>query len=175
MAAVLDWLRRRGEANRRRVSDVADRALAIFAGDSYFEAFRAIPVGVALVGPNGAWLDVNDAVCRIVGRTRAELEATTFQAITTHDAIGADTKLVAECLLGTRDGYAMHKTYVCGPHHEWRREGDRVPIVLKVDVVRERSGAVRHFISTIVDLEELNRWAAGVPGARNRTAGETHA
>lgn len=162
---MLEWLRGRVERqqNRRWANDLVDRALELFSGNSYFEAFRASPHGIAFVGPNGAWLEFNDRLCEIVGRTRDELMHTTFQAMTTPDTLEADTRLVAECLQGTRDGYVMRKAYLAGRHHTWRPVGQRIEIVLKVDVVRERSGAVRHFISTIVDMEDLRRWADAVP------------
>lgn len=166
MAAVLDWFTRRvrERQNRRWAGDLVDRALELFSGNSYFEAFRASPHGIAFVGPNGAWLEFNDRLCEIVGRTRDELMHTTFQAMTTPDTLNADTHLLSECLQGVRDGYVMRKAYLAGRHHAWRKVGERIEIILKVDVVREReSGAVRHFISTIVDTEDLRRWADAVP------------
>ena len=54
------------------------------------ETFDEAPIGVALVGPNGRWLEVNRALCEIVGYTEAELLALTFQDISHPDDLDAD-------------------------------------------------------------------------------------
>ena len=45
-------------------------------------AFTHSQVGMALVGLHGHWLEVNPALCRILGYSRGELLSTTFQALT---------------------------------------------------------------------------------------------
>src|SRR6185312_7542226 len=37
------------------------------------ETFDEAPIGIALVGPNGRWLEVNRALCEIVGYSEAEM------------------------------------------------------------------------------------------------------
>ena len=43
------------------------------------------PIGIALVGTDGALLDVNEALCRLLGYSREELTARTFHDITHPD------------------------------------------------------------------------------------------
>src|SRR5215468_2004128 len=83
-------------------------------------ATRAMPtaakdfaaVGMALVAPDGRWLQVNRAMCEIVGYTEAELAATNFQAVTHPDDLGADLQHVEEILAGTIHTYQMEKRYL---------------------------------------------------------------
>jgi PAS domain-containing protein len=41
--------------------------------ESYRRSFDDAPVGMAWVGPDGRLLEVNPALCEIVGRTKPEL------------------------------------------------------------------------------------------------------
>ncbi|MEO6753083.1 MAG: PAS domain S-box protein, partial [Chthoniobacteraceae bacterium] len=96
--------------------------------------FRAIfelaAVGVALVSKDGAWLDVNQRLCDIVGYTREELLGLTFQDITHPDDLDADLGHVRQMLAGHIRTYAMEKRYI-------RRGGGIVWIALTVSLVRE--------------------------------------
>src|ERR1051325_3341383 len=51
--------------------------------------FRSIlehaPIGMALVSLDGHWLDLNDAVCDLVGYSKDELSQLTFQDVTHPD------------------------------------------------------------------------------------------
>lgn len=108
------------------------------------------PIGIALVGPDGSWLDVNDRVCEIVGRTREELLALTFQDITHPDDLDADLGYVRALLDGEMDRYTMEKRYLHADGHE-------VPIELSVSLVHDDSGEPLHFISQIQDISDRRR------------------
>src|SRR5436305_10242493 len=56
----------------------------------YRGLFEQTAFGVAHVGLDGRWLEVNDRLCAIVGYDRAELLAKTFQDITHPDDLNAD-------------------------------------------------------------------------------------
>ncbi|MEO6739046.1 MAG: PAS domain S-box protein [Chthoniobacteraceae bacterium] len=116
--------------------------------------FRAIfelaAVGVALVSKDGAWLDVNQRLCDIVGYTREELLGLTFQDITHPDDLDADLGHVRQMLAGDIRTYAMEKRYI-------RRGGGIVWIALTVSLVRETSGAPKYFISVIENITERKR------------------
>ncbi|MGH2618262.1 MAG: PAS domain S-box protein, partial [Thermomicrobiales bacterium] len=56
-------------------------------------AFAGASIGMALVSPEGRFLQVNPALCAIVGYGEDELLATTFQQITHPDDVAADGEL----------------------------------------------------------------------------------
>jgi PAS domain S-box-containing protein len=71
---------------------VADRSQADFG-----RAFDQAAIGMALVGLDGAWLRVNEALCQIVGYTVHKLLATNFQQITHAQDLAADLDYVGQC------------------------------------------------------------------------------
>ena len=112
--------------------------------------FDQAAVGIARVGPDGQWLDVNKKLCEIVGYSREELLAKTFQDITYPEDLDGDLALVEQTLAGTRDAYAIDKRYI-------QRSGDLIWIRLTVSLVRNVSGAPLYFISVIEDINERKK------------------
>ena len=56
--------------------------------------FQKAAIGIAMVGADGHWLQVNEAMCRTLGYSMAELRTLTFQAITYPGDLDADLALV---------------------------------------------------------------------------------
>ncbi len=76
--------RRAADAARRQTLTERDEARSQFEA-----ALDDAPIGMALVGLDGAWLKVNGALCDILGWPAGELLATTFQEVTLlHDDEG---------------------------------------------------------------------------------------
>src|SRR5678815_1183056 len=53
-------------------------------------AFASAPIGMALVDTEGRWLEVNDALCRILGLTREEFKATTLHVVAHPEDLNRD-------------------------------------------------------------------------------------
>src|SRR5258708_7590988 len=66
--------------------------------ERFRSAFENAAIGMALVSTTGHWLRVNQALCRIVGFSAAELLATDFQSLTHPDDLRADLDSVREML-----------------------------------------------------------------------------
>ena len=113
-------------------------------------AFEFAAVGMALVAPDGRWLRVNQALCRIVGYPAEELLQIDFQTITHPDDLDADMAYVRQMLDGTLAHYEMEKRY-------FHKEGRTIWILLSVSLVRDDNGAPRYFISQIQDITERKR------------------
>lgn len=132
----------------RDVTDRREREERLRQSEAQFRSsMENAPIGIALVGTDGSWLDVNDRLCQIVGRGRDELLAMTFQDITHPDDLDADLGHVQSLLDGDRNRYAMEKRYL-------HADGRVVPILLSVSLVRDESGAPVHFISQIQDITD---------------------
>jgi diguanylate cyclase (GGDEF)-like protein/PAS domain S-box-containing protein len=110
-------------------------------------AFDNAPIGMALVGLQGQWLDVNQALCDLVGYTIDELHELTFQDITHPDDLDADLALVEDVLAGRRATYQMHKRYL-------HADGRVIWALLSVSLATDENGDPLHFISQIQDVSE---------------------
>lgn len=121
------------------------------AAERLFEtAFAGAPTGMALVGLDGSWLRVNDALCRMMGLSEAEMLRRTFQDLTHPADLGADLEHVDELLAGRSDSYTMEKRYVAAG-------GRVVPALLSVSLVRDHAGRPLHFVKHVVDITERKR------------------
>jgi len=115
-------------------------------------AFGNAPIGMALVDMNGCWLQVNEALCRIVGYPEAELKARTLDAITHPDDVGLGADELQQLLMGRIPSYQVEKRY----HHAW---GHYVWVLLTVSVVRDGEGRAIHLIEQVQDISERKELA----------------
>ena len=115
------------------------------AEERFSVAFEEAPIGMALVAPDGRWLRVNPAICRIVGYQKADLLQTTFQDITHPEDLELDLDHVQQMLAGEMSWYSMEKRYI-------HAQGHPVWVSLSVSLVRDRDGNPVHFISQIQDI-----------------------
>ncbi len=114
--------------------------------DSFFQsAFEFAAIGMALVSPEGKWLQVNRSVCKITGYGEAELLERTFQDITHPDDLELDLENVRKMLAGEINTYQMEKRY-------YHKDGTIVWVLLSVSLVRTKSGEPLFFISQIQDI-----------------------
>ena len=115
--------------------------------DRFFGAFENAPIGMALVGLDGKWLQVNRALCEIVGYSEEELLRSTFQEITHPDDLDSDLSQVKKLLRGEVKSYKMEKRY-------FHKSGSVVWIMLSVSLVHSAEGLPLHFVSQIQDITE---------------------
>jgi diguanylate cyclase (GGDEF)-like protein/PAS domain S-box-containing protein len=131
--------------------DISERKLLaaqLSRANGMFElSFAAAPIGMALVGTDGRWLKVNDALCALLGRDEPTLLSGAFQDITHPEDLAADTALMREVLEGTRSDYRMEKRYL-------RPDGSLVWALLAVALVRDDEGAPQFFISQVEDITD---------------------
>jgi PAS domain S-box-containing protein len=102
------------------------------------------------VGPDGRWLYVNPAVCRIVGYSAEQLMQLTFQDITHPDDLETDVGLMHQVLAHEIPSYSMEKRYL-------HSDGHVVWVNLHVSLVRGLDGSPRYFISQIEDVTGRRR------------------
>lgn len=110
-------------------------------------AFDEAPIGVALVGLDGRFVRVNNALCEIVGYPRDELTSLTFQAITHPDDIDTDLALAEQLRRGDLPRYQLAKRYI-------RKDGTAVDVLLSGSVARAPDGAPLYFIAHVEDVTE---------------------
>ncbi|MEM6160885.1 diguanylate cyclase [Erwinia sp. P6884] len=107
-------------------------------------------IGMALVSPQGQWLQVNKSLCRLLGYSEKELSTMTFQQLTHPDDLEADVSQLYALLLGDIETYSMEKRY-------FRKDGELVRASLTVSLVRDSEQLPLYFISQIEDITDLRR------------------
>lgn len=107
--------------------------------------FENSAVGIAHVGLDGVWREVNDRLCSILGYSRGQLLSLTFHDVTFPDDLEAYLDNVRKLLNGEIQSYSMDKRYV-------RPDGGAVWCNLTVSLQRDKAGAPDYFISVIRDI-----------------------
>lgn len=103
--------------------------------------------GIALVGLDGHWLDINQRICDITGYSREELLQKRFQDITHPDSLEADVENMNKLLRGEINQYRREKKYI-------HKNGHFIWILMNTSLVRNTSGKPLHFVTNLYDITE---------------------
>ncbi|MFA6002054.1 MAG: PAS domain S-box protein [Thermoleophilia bacterium] len=112
--------------------------------------FEQAAIGIARMGVDGRWLEVNQRFSDIVGYTPQELMELTFRDITHPDDLKNDLEYVRRLISGEIDNYTMEKRYI-------RKDGSEIWINVTGSGVRKPSGEPEYFITTVEDISEKKR------------------
>jgi diguanylate cyclase (GGDEF)-like protein/PAS domain S-box-containing protein len=115
-------------------------------------AFANAPIGMALVDLEGRCLQVNDALCRITGHSRAAFKATTLRALTHPEDVDLDADSLRVLLDGGIPSYQVEKRY----RHAW---GHYLWGLLTVSLVRDDQGKILYVVSQVQDISERRELA----------------
>lgn len=109
--------------------------------------FENAAVGMAHVGLNGRWLRVNDRLCSILGFSREELLALSFQEITYPDDLQVELEHHRRLLAAEITSYRMRKRY-------YRKDGTLIWANLSVSLLRDAEGRPESRISVVEDVTQ---------------------
>ncbi len=122
----------------------AARALAR-SEEQFRSAMEHAPIGMALVHLDGTFMEVNRALCRLVGYDETELLGRSLQQITHPDDIEGDLDSLSRLRGGSVDHYTVEKRYIT-------RSGEVVWVLLAVSMARDEDHRPSHFIAQIQDI-----------------------
>ena len=141
---------------RRRVEEALKESEQRFR-----RSFDNATIGMALVGRDGRWLQVNRSLCEILGYPEEELLGKTFQDITHPDDLDVDLDNLRRMLAGETRTYQTEKRY-------FHREGHVVWILLSVSLVQDEEGEPLYFVSQVQDISERKRAEQKIRDAEQR-------
>ena len=113
----------------------------------FFGAFQHAAIGMALVAPDGLWLQVNAAFCAMMGYSEDELRQLTTRDITHPDDVAYSDLLHAQMLVDRVESSHLEKRYL-------HKNGNVVHAQLSVSLVRGDDDAPRHFVVQIQDITQ---------------------
>jgi PAS domain S-box-containing protein len=137
------------DAHVLMLSDVSDRQAAETARRSVETRFRMLfdeaPIGMGVVDVEGRWLQVNKALCALVGWEPAELLRSDIRAVTS----GHDLTRLIESLTAMSSGAELTRDLDLSYVH---RSGQRVQVHVSMSAVLADGGSPRCFILQIQDV-----------------------
>ena len=128
----------------------------------YRAIFEQAGVGVAQIDSRtGRFERVNRKYCEIVGRTEAEMLATTFMKITHPDDLAEDIVGMEHLRCGLADSFAAEKRYL-------RKDGSIVWVLLNVAPLRKHGEELSHHIAVVQDITERKRTESALRESETR-------
>jgi PAS domain S-box-containing protein len=115
--------------------------------ERFRRCFELSPIGTAITSPSKGCLEVNDALCRILGYARHELLRKTWDELTHPDDLCADLGQFDRVVAGEIDGYTLDKRWLRG-------DGKIVSTIMSARAVRCPDGSVDYFIGLVQDITE---------------------
>ncbi len=115
--------------------------------DTFSSAFDFSGIGIALVSPEGKFMDINPAFCRMVGYSKDEILNLTFQDITHPRDLDEDLALVTKMLKKDIQTYSIEKRYIS-------KSRNIVWVLLTVSLVWNADGSPKFFIAQVIDITQ---------------------
>ncbi|MWV10712.1 EAL domain-containing protein [Pseudomonas sp. R-28-1W-6] len=109
--------------------------------------FEAPLIGMAMINPQGQWLEVNYKLCQILGRSREELRNSSWRRITHAEDVPPEAALFDAINRGERDDYELEKRFL-------RRDGSVLYSRLSLRAVRGPGGKLEACLALIEDITE---------------------
>ena len=123
---------------------------ALQESEEYFRNAFDHAAGMAVIDPEGKWLQVNESLCSMLGYTEEELLTKGFQAITHPQDLGNDLANLYQLLDGKISSYQLEKRYC-------HKTGQTVWVLQSASLVRDADGNTRHVIFQIQDISDRKK------------------
>ena len=147
----------------RDISQSRQDAAALAASERRFRtAFDDAPNGMAIIGLDGRFLQVNRAGCEFLGYSESELQQTGEETIVHPEDIDQESDALESMLRGERRSYGWEPRLV-------RRDGSVRWVRVRTSLVRDEYGAPEYFISQSIDQTENITTLERLRAARSQT------
>ena len=124
-------------------------------------AFTHATIGMAIVGLDGRFWQVNESLCRILGRREEDLRGRSILEVTDPRDYALGAQDLRRLVAGEIDSVLHEKRYISGT-------GATVVVRLSAAVVRDDDGRALHFVSQMEDVTEARRTSARLEASESR-------
>lgn len=122
---------------------------SLLASERHFRAyFERSMVGMAATSATKGMLEVNDALCEMLGYSKEELMCMTWAQFTHTEDLEANEYLFGKVVQGALDEYELDKRLI-------RKDGEIVYVHIAVRALRNEAGSVDYFVSIINDMTDV--------------------
>ena len=143
----------------REMRFIAKRTAALEASEQNFrQIFEEAPIGMAVVGLDDRYKQVNTTLCDMVGYSEPELTGRTVSEIIHRDDIN-ESRQVAKALLSGNAQSCAEKRYV-------RKTGEAVWVTRTACVIRDETGKPRHYLVMVEDITQRKHTAVALERAK---------
>jgi PAS domain S-box-containing protein len=119
---------------------------ALAGSEAQFQAtFENAPVGIAHVAADGRWIRVNQALCRILGYSAAQLTTMSFTDVTHPDDVAAGIARFDQMRDGRNDHYVADKRYL-------RKDGETVWARISISRAPVKGAAHDYYVTIVEDI-----------------------
>ncbi|HEY6898637.1 MAG TPA: diguanylate cyclase, partial [Rhodocyclaceae bacterium] len=132
----------------RDITERKQREMALLESEKRFRDFMEFaPIGMVIVALDGRLLKANQALCKILGFSREELESMNFESLAAPDDLAADLAMRRRLLEGEATVWQTEKRYL-------RKDGSSVWVQLTASLLRDTHGAPQCFDAQVEDISE---------------------
>lgn len=124
-----------------------DREALVESESRYRSTFNNAFIGIAHVGLDGRWMEVNDTLSRMLGYSAEELARMTVESITHEGDVEAHRRLLQQMQAGEIDQYRVEKRYLT-------RSGELVWVDLQAAPMKSADGEPLFLIKSILDITQ---------------------
>jgi len=109
--------------------------------------FDHAAIGMAVVSVDGSWLQVNEALCKLVGYSEQELRATSFQRLTHVDDLRHAQSQIQRVIEGYIQSHEQEKRYI----HE---QGQTVWVQWHVSLLKDSESGSKRLFFQVQDITD---------------------
>ena len=121
----------------------------LIAREKHFRAyFERSMVGMAATGPDKRWIEVNQALCDMLGYNNTELQQLTWDSITHPGDLEINDRLFQSVFLNKTDEYELDKRFL-------HKDGTIVHAHVAVRAIRDEDGGLDYLVALVDDISEL--------------------
>src|SRR5687768_9625583 len=112
--------------------------------------FDNAAIGMAVVSMDGSWLQVNEALCKLLGYTEQELRATSFQGLTHQEDLRQVQSHIQRVLEGYIQSHEQEKRYI----HE---RGHTVWVLWHVSLLKDSETGAKRLFFQVQDISDRKK------------------
>ncbi len=112
--------------------------------------FDNAAIGMAVVSVDGSWLQVNEALCKLLGYSEQELRATSFQRLTHPEDLRQVQSYIQRVLEGFIPGHEQEKRYI----HE---QGHTVWVLWHVSLLKDSETGAKRLFFQVQDISDRKK------------------